>query len=55
MARPTISGDNVLTALDEQHPAALYWQRTLLAPLGGFLFGYDTSKVVSTDGRNTFP
>ena len=45
MARPTVSGDNVLTALHEQHPTAPYWQLTLLATLGGFLFGYDTSNI----------
>jgi sugar porter (SP) family MFS transporter len=47
MGRPTMSGDNVLTALDNQRPTALYWQLTLLATLGGFLFGYDTSNIGS--------
>ena len=45
MAQPTVSGGNVLTALDDQHPTTLYWQLTLLASLGGFLFGYDTSNI----------
>src|ERR1700761_1746950 len=45
MAQPTVSGGNVLTALDDQHPTTLYWKLTLLAPLGGFLFGYDTSNI----------
>ena len=45
MAQPTVSGGNVLTALDDQHPTTLYWQLTLLATLGGFLFGYDTSNI----------
>jgi hypothetical protein len=44
MAQPTPMR-NVLTALDEQHPTALYWQLTLLATLRGFLFGYDTSNI----------
>jgi sugar porter (SP) family MFS transporter len=38
---------NVLTALDEKPPTSFYWQLTLLATLGGFLFGYDTSNIGS--------
>src|SRR5215813_8976659 len=38
---------NVLTTLDERAPSALYWQLTVLATLGGFLFGYDTSNIGS--------
>jgi sugar porter (SP) family MFS transporter len=38
---------NILTTLDERPPSALYWQLTLLATLGGFLFGYDTSNIGS--------
>jgi SP family arabinose:H+ symporter-like MFS transporter len=38
---------SVLTALDEHPPTAFYWQLTLLATLGGFLFGYDTSNIGS--------
>src|SRR5215469_7714592 len=38
---------NVLTTLDERPPTAFYWQLTLLATLGGFLFGYDTSNIGS--------
>jgi hypothetical protein len=33
------SGSNILTKLDERVPSAFYWQLTLLATLGGFLFG----------------
>jgi hypothetical protein len=47
MTRPAVSGDNVLTVLDQQRPTAMYWQLTLLATLGGFLFGYDTSNIGS--------
>ena len=47
MTQPSVSGENVLTALDQQQPTALYWQLTLLATLGGFLFGYDTSNIGS--------
>ena len=45
MARPAES--NVLSTLDGQKPSAFYWQLTLLATLGGFLFGYDTSNIGS--------
>src|SRR5579875_2810079 len=41
------SSRSVLTALDNQRPTAFYWQLTLLATLGGFLFGYDTSNIGS--------
>jgi hypothetical protein len=46
MAQPA-AGRNVLTALDESPPTSFYWQLTLLAALGGFLFGYDTSNIGS--------
>ena len=41
------AGRDVLTALDEHKPTAFIWQLTLLATLGGFLFGYDTSNIGS--------
>jgi SP family arabinose:H+ symporter-like MFS transporter len=37
----------VLKKLDGQVPTRFYWQLTLLATLGGFLFGYDTSNIGS--------
>ena len=43
----TGSARNVLTTLDDRKPTAFYWQLTLLATLGGFLFGYDTSNIGS--------
>ena len=46
MAQPAATR-TVLTTLDERPPSALYWQLTLLATLGGFLFGYDTSNIGS--------
>src|SRR5262244_2168833 len=46
MAQPA-TVRNVLTTLDERAPSALYWQLTVLATLGGFLFGYDTSNIGS--------
>src|SRR5215470_2390307 len=46
MAQPAPTR-NVLTTLDERPPSALYWQLTVLATLGGFLFGYDTSNIGS--------
>src|ERR1700744_3989245 len=45
MAQPTVSGGNVLAALDEQPATAFYWKLGLLGTLGGFLFGYDTSNI----------
>lgn len=36
---------NVLTALDQRAPTSFYWQLTLLATIGGFLFGYDTANI----------
>src|ERR1700734_750039 len=46
MTQPT-ADSNVLTVLDGRKPTAFYWQLTLLATLGGFLFGYDTSNIGS--------
>ncbi|HYZ53884.1 MAG TPA: sugar porter family MFS transporter [Streptosporangiaceae bacterium] len=46
MAQPGMTS-NVLTTLDERSPTSFYWQLTLLATLGGFLFGYDTSNIGS--------
>jgi sugar porter (SP) family MFS transporter len=37
----------VLDKLDDQVPSRFYWQLTLLATLGGFLFGYDTANIGS--------
>jgi MFS transporter, SP family, arabinose:H+ symporter len=53
MAQPGEAGEpraaesSVLTKLDGRKPTAFYWQLTLLATLGGFLFGYDTSNIGS--------
>ncbi|MFY9932395.1 MAG: sugar porter family MFS transporter [Streptosporangiaceae bacterium] len=41
------AGSTVLTKLDDSKPTAFYWQLTVLATLGGFLFGYDTSNIGS--------
>ena len=46
MTQPATSS-NVLTTLDDRVPTAFYWKLTLLATLGGFLFGYDTSNIGS--------
>jgi len=36
---------NALDQLDRNVPTRFYWSLTLLATLGGFLFGYDTSNI----------
>jgi MFS family permease len=46
MAQPGTK-PNVLRTLDERVPTSFYWQLTLLATLGGFLFGYDTANIGS--------
>jgi MFS transporter, SP family, arabinose:H+ symporter len=38
---------NALEQLDQNVPTRFYWSLTLLATLGGFLFGYDTSNIGS--------
>jgi MFS transporter, SP family, arabinose:H+ symporter len=43
----TGAGSNVLAALDAKRPTSFYWSLTLLATIGGFLFGYDTSSIGS--------
>jgi sugar porter (SP) family MFS transporter len=47
MAGTTTSEGNVLGQLDRQVPTSFIWSLTLLATLGGFLFGYDTSNIGS--------
>jgi sugar porter (SP) family MFS transporter len=39
-----------LERLDGQVPTRFYWQLTLLATIGGFLFGYDTANIGSALG-----
>jgi MFS transporter, SP family, arabinose:H+ symporter len=46
MGQPSTQS-NVLSKLDQRVPTRFYWQLTLLATLGGFLFGYDTSNIGS--------
>src|SRR6266576_1012618 len=41
------SGRNVLAEPDKRVPTSFYWSLTLLATLGGFLFGYDTANIGS--------
>ncbi|HEX9066986.1 MAG TPA: sugar porter family MFS transporter [Streptosporangiaceae bacterium] len=38
---------NVLEELDHRVPTSFYWSLTLLATIGGFLFGYDTANIGS--------
>jgi MFS transporter, SP family, arabinose:H+ symporter len=46
-ATSTTDSPDVLADLDDRTPTAFYWKLTLLATLGGFLFGYDTSNIGS--------
>ena len=39
------SGRNVLEDLDSRIPTGFYWYLAVLACVGGFLFGYDTSNI----------
>ena len=41
------SGRNVLDDLDSRIPTGFYWYLAVLACIGGFLFGYDTSNIGS--------
>lgn len=38
-------GATVLDRLDQRTPTRFYWSLTILATIGGFLFGYDTSNI----------
>ena len=38
---------NVLEELDHRSPTSFYWSLTILATIGGFLFGYDTANIGS--------
>jgi len=44
------SGRNVLEDLDSRIPTNFYWYLAVLACVGGFLFGYDTSNIGSALG-----
>jgi MFS transporter, SP family, arabinose:H+ symporter len=44
------SGRNVLEELDSRIPTNFYWYLAVLACIGGFLFGYDTSNIGSALG-----
>ncbi len=43
----TATRQNVLEQLDQRVPTKFYWSLTLLATIGGFLFGYDTANIGS--------
>ncbi|HSZ38336.1 MAG TPA: MFS transporter, partial [Trebonia sp.] len=43
-------GRNVLDDLDSRIPTNFYWYLAVLACIGGFLFGYDTSNIGSALG-----
>jgi MFS transporter, SP family, arabinose:H+ symporter len=45
--RGSSSQPDALQRLDDRPASAFYWRLTLLATLGGFLFGYDTANIGS--------
>lgn len=45
MTRGEFSGTKGLAELDERVPTSFSWSLTLLAPRGGFLFGYGTANI----------
>ncbi len=47
MATAQGQADNPLARLDRNVPTAFIWQLTMLATIGGFLFGYDTANIGS--------
>ncbi|WP_272952075.1 sugar porter family MFS transporter [Kribbella jejuensis] len=47
MAPQQESAAGVLDHLDTRVPTSFYWSLTLLATVGGFLFGYDTANIGS--------
>src|SRR5580693_3597954 len=49
-ARAAQPGRNVLDDLDSRIPTNFYWYLAVLACIGGFLFGYDTSNIGSALG-----
>ena len=46
-AKAAQPGRNVLADLDSRIPTGFYWYLAVLACVGGFLFGYDTSNIGS--------
>ncbi len=42
-----VERQDALAKLDERVPTSFYWQLTILATIGGFLFGYDTANIGS--------
>src|SRR5580693_5512052 len=49
-AKAAQPGRNVLADLDSRIPTNFYWYLAVLACIGGFLFGYDTSNIGSALG-----
>jgi MFS transporter, SP family, arabinose:H+ symporter len=45
VTEPSAPRNNVLEELDQQVPTSFYWSLTILATIGGFLFGYDTANI----------
>src|SRR3954465_15849632 len=50
MSAPTMSERDILGTLDSRTPTRFYWSLTLLATIGGFLFGLATANLGSVLG-----
>ncbi len=55
MSATQVRSAGLLSNLNDRVPTSFYWSLTLLATIGGFLFGYDTANVGSALSFIPFP